>query len=77
MHVNMQLDDQNTSNCESREVSYVSLHDGEHTFEVIVNVSQGVHHASYNWTIGEVTVLFILIIFFYNFNVCLGCVSVL
>lgn len=63
----MQLDDQNPSNCESRQVSYWGLHDGAHTFEVFINVSQGLQYASYNWTIGEETSVFILLDFFHNY----------
>nr|DAD46157.1 TPA_asm: hypothetical protein HUJ06_004387 [Nelumbo nucifera] len=32
----------------------MSLHDGNHTFEVCINGSQGVDCASYNWTVDKI-----------------------
>ena len=48
----LQLDDGIASNCEGRTVSYAGLQDGNHTFEVCTNGSQGVGCGSYNWTVG-------------------------
>ncbi|KAM3703926.1 hypothetical protein ACJW31_04G135100 [Castanea mollissima] len=50
----LQLDDGIASNCESRMVSYAGLQDGNHTFEVCTNGSQGVGCGSYNWTVDTV-----------------------
>lgn len=48
----MQLDRSVPSICDAREVSYVGLDDGNHTFEVCTNGSGGTSCASYNWTVG-------------------------
>ncbi|KAL5544170.1 hypothetical protein UlMin_007954 [Ulmus minor] len=48
------LDGGIASNCETRKVSYSSLNDGNHTFEVCTNGLQGVGCTSYNWTIDTV-----------------------
>ena len=48
----LQLDDGIASNCEGRTVLYAGLQDGNHTFEVCTNGSQGVGCGSYNWTVG-------------------------
>ncbi|KAI4343739.1 hypothetical protein L6164_011051 [Bauhinia variegata] len=48
------LDNGNASACEARKVSYSSLQDGNHTFEVCSNGSQGLGCANYNWTIDTV-----------------------
>ncbi|KAM7479889.1 hypothetical protein LguiA_028102 [Lonicera macranthoides] len=47
----MQLDDHVPSDCEAGEGSYSELQDGNHTFVVCFNGSQGVGCATYNWTI--------------------------
>ncbi|KAG5532940.1 hypothetical protein RHGRI_027252 [Rhododendron griersonianum] len=47
-----QLDRSVPSICDAREVSYVGLDDGNHTFEVCTNGSGGTSCASYNWTVG-------------------------
>ncbi|KAM7465314.1 hypothetical protein LguiB_012876 [Lonicera macranthoides] len=48
------LDDHVPSDCEAGEVSYSELQDGNHTFVVCFNGSQGVGCATYNWTIDMV-----------------------
>jgi hypothetical protein len=48
----MQLDDGIGSNCGTGKVSYSELQDGNHTFEVCTNGTQGVGCALYNWTVG-------------------------
>ncbi|KAF3436998.1 hypothetical protein FNV43_RR19751 [Rhamnella rubrinervis] len=48
------LDNGNASYCEARNVSYRSLQDGNHTFEVCTNGLQEVGCATYNWTIDTV-----------------------
>ncbi|XP_068638762.1 uncharacterized protein [Aristolochia californica] len=48
------LDNQTSLNCEARKVSYTSLRDGNHTFEVCANGSHGVSCASYDWTVDTV-----------------------
>ncbi|KAK9995733.1 hypothetical protein SO802_020419 [Lithocarpus litseifolius] len=53
-NVTCKLDDGIASNCESRMVSYAGLQDGNHTFEVCTNGSQGVGCGSYNWTVDTV-----------------------
>ncbi|XP_075660537.1 uncharacterized protein LOC142630426 isoform X2 [Castanea sativa] len=50
-NITCKLDDGIASNCESRMVSYAGLQDGNHTFEVCTNGSQGVGCGSYNWTV--------------------------
>ncbi|KAA8540802.1 hypothetical protein F0562_024765 [Nyssa sinensis] len=51
---NCKLDDSIPSDCETGEVSYTGLQDGNHTFEVCTNRSQGVGCASYNWIVDTV-----------------------
>ncbi|XP_073108633.1 uncharacterized protein [Elaeis guineensis] len=53
--IDCKLDNYSSSSCESREVTYTGLHDGNHTFEVCINESQGVRCASYNWTVDTVS----------------------
>ncbi|XP_075660535.1 uncharacterized protein LOC142630426 isoform X1 [Castanea sativa] len=53
-NITCKLDDGIASNCESRMVSYAGLQDGNHTFEVCTNGSQGVGCGSYNWTVDTV-----------------------
>uniref|UniRef100_A0A7N2MN02 Uncharacterized protein n=1 Tax=Quercus lobata TaxID=97700 RepID=A0A7N2MN02_QUELO len=53
-NITCKLDDGIASNCESRMVSYADLKDGNHTFEVCPNGSQGVGCGSYNWTVDTV-----------------------
>ncbi|XP_008791189.1 uncharacterized protein LOC103708166 [Phoenix dactylifera] len=53
--IDCKLDNYSSSSCESREVTYTGLHDGNHTLEVCINESQGVRCASYNWTIDTVS----------------------
>ncbi|KAM7483188.1 hypothetical protein LguiB_007771 [Lonicera macranthoides] len=48
-----QLDDHVPSDCEAGEGSYSELQDGNHTFVVCFNGSQGVGCATYNWTIAN------------------------
>lgn len=48
----MQLDNGTPSDCQAKKVSYTGLLDGNHTFEVCTNGSQGVGCASYGWTVG-------------------------
>jgi hypothetical protein len=48
----MQLDSGSESDCGATKVSYQGLQDGNHTFEVCINGSQGVGCATYNWTVG-------------------------
>ncbi|XP_048229333.1 uncharacterized protein LOC8288982 isoform X2 [Ricinus communis] len=50
----MQLDDGNASDCGTREVLYTDLQDGNHTFEVCNNGSQGFGCATYKWTVDTV-----------------------
>ena len=51
----MQLDYGNASDCGAREILYEGLKDGNHTFEVCINGSQGVGCATHNWTVGQET----------------------
>ncbi|KAK7840128.1 hypothetical protein CFP56_017032 [Quercus suber] len=53
-NITCNLDDGIASNCESRMVSYAGLQDGNHTFEVCTNGSQGVGCGSFNWTVDTV-----------------------
>ncbi|KAL4634075.1 hypothetical protein ACB092_04G171100 [Castanea dentata] len=53
-NITCKLDDGIASNCESRMVSCAGLQDGNHTFEVWTNGSQGVGCGSYNWTVDTV-----------------------
>ena len=48
----MQLDGGTPSDCQAKKVFYTGLLDGNHTFEVCTNGSQGVGCASYGWTVG-------------------------
>ncbi|OVA16963.1 hypothetical protein BVC80_9043g4 [Macleaya cordata] len=52
--IKCKLDDNISSNCEAREVSYMGLKDGDHMFEVCINGYQGVGCTSYNWTVDTV-----------------------
>lgn len=52
--IKCKLDDQVSSNCEARNVSYIDLHDGDHAFEVCINGLQGPGCASYNWTVDTI-----------------------
>ncbi|XP_073003266.1 uncharacterized protein [Typha latifolia] len=52
--VSCKLDNYNSSNCKSRQVTYSGLHDGNHTFEVCANRSQGARCDSYHWNIDTV-----------------------
>ncbi|CAM6006060.1 unnamed protein product [Sphagnum balticum] len=48
-----QLDQRNFEDCAGREDSFVNLLDGQHSFVVSVNTSNGVQFAAqYNWTVG-------------------------
>jgi len=47
----LQLDDEITSVCKNGKVSYRSLRDGNHTFEVCTR-HEGLGCATYNWTVG-------------------------
>jgi hypothetical protein len=47
------LDQRNFEDCAGREDSFVNLLDGQHSFVVFVNTSNGVQFsAQYNWTVG-------------------------
>ncbi|KAI6675372.1 hypothetical protein NL676_003278 [Syzygium grande] len=48
------LDSGAFSDCRGRKVSYGGLLDGNHSFEVCANGSQGIGCASYNWTIDTI-----------------------
>jgi hypothetical protein len=49
----LQLDQRNFEDCAGREDSFVNLLDGQHSFVVSVNTSNGVQFsAQYNWTVG-------------------------
>jgi hypothetical protein len=49
----LQLDQRNFEDCAGREDSFVNLLDGQHSFIVSVNISNGVQFsAQYNWTVG-------------------------
>ncbi|OIV98204.1 hypothetical protein TanjilG_28717 [Lupinus angustifolius] len=48
------LDDGIQSVCRNRKISYTNLRDGNHTFEVCNNGTQGLGCASYNWTIDTI-----------------------
>nr|XP_016495097.1 PREDICTED: uncharacterized protein LOC107814239 [Nicotiana tabacum] len=48
------LDDHKSSVCESGEILYTRLLDGNHTFEVCTNGSHGVGCARYNWTVDTI-----------------------
>lgn len=48
----MQLDDDTASDCGTMKVLYDGLQDGNHTFEVCIDGSQGVGCTTYNWTVG-------------------------
>ncbi|GAB4845770.1 hypothetical protein Ancab_039179 [Ancistrocladus abbreviatus] len=50
-----ELDEGISSNCEDRNVYVSGLKDGNHTFKVCTNASQGVGCASYNWTVDTVS----------------------
>ncbi|XP_034673186.1 uncharacterized protein LOC117904606 isoform X2 [Vitis riparia] len=51
---NCKLDNGTPSDCQAKKVSYTGLLDGNHTFEVCTNGSQGVGCASYGWTVDTV-----------------------
>nr|XP_027123098.1 uncharacterized protein LOC113739892 isoform X1 [Coffea arabica] len=51
---NCKLDDGLATVCENRSVSYAQLQDGNHTFEVCTNASQGVGCTSYNWSVDTI-----------------------
>ncbi|PSR95878.1 Pre-neck appendage protein [Actinidia chinensis var. chinensis] len=51
---NCMLDHSIPSNCDTREASYTGLRDGNHTFEVCTNASQGIGCASYDWIVDTV-----------------------
>ncbi|KAL3512805.1 hypothetical protein ACH5RR_025522 [Cinchona calisaya] len=53
-NTNCKLDDLLPSICDNGSVSYASLQDGNHTFEVCTNGSQGVVCSSYNWSVDTV-----------------------
>lgn len=48
----MQLDDHIPLVCETGEISYVGLKDGNHTCEVCTKGSRGVGCATYTWIVG-------------------------
>ncbi|XP_020098257.1 uncharacterized protein LOC109717023 [Ananas comosus] len=48
------LDNYSSSSCNSTEVTYTGLHDGNHTFEVCMNGSRGAVCAAHNWVIDTV-----------------------
>ncbi|KAL9372733.1 hypothetical protein Peur_034977 [Populus x canadensis] len=48
------LDSGSESDCGATKVSYQGLQDGNHTFEVCINGSQGVGCATYNWTVDTI-----------------------
>ncbi|XP_038685245.1 uncharacterized protein LOC119985132 isoform X2 [Tripterygium wilfordii] len=48
------LDYGSASDCGARKIFYTGLQDGNHTFEVCTNGSQGVGCASYNWTVDTI-----------------------
>ncbi|XP_038709363.1 uncharacterized protein LOC120004167 isoform X2 [Tripterygium wilfordii] len=48
------LNDGSAADCGARKILYTGLQDGNHTFEVCTNGSQGVGCASYNWTIDTI-----------------------
>lgn len=49
------LDHYNYTNCESRETSYASLSDGQHTLEVCIKWSGGAHCESYAWVVDTIS----------------------
>ncbi|KAM0938048.1 hypothetical protein DsansV1_C23g0174101 [Dioscorea sansibarensis] len=49
------LDHYNYTNCESRETSYASLSDGQHTLEVCIKWSEGAHCESYAWVVDTIS----------------------
>ncbi|GMH16785.1 hypothetical protein Nepgr_018626 [Nepenthes gracilis] len=51
---NCKLDGGISSDCRERHVSFSGLLDGNHTFKVCANTSQGVGCASYNWTVDTI-----------------------
>ncbi|KAL6973201.1 hypothetical protein U1Q18_027381 [Sarracenia purpurea var. burkii] len=51
---NCTLDHSIPSNCDAKAVSYTGLQDGNHTFEVCTNGSQGNGCASYNWIVDTI-----------------------
>ncbi|KAF5933104.1 hypothetical protein HYC85_029275 [Camellia sinensis] len=53
-NTNCTLDDGKPSNCDTREVSYTELQDGNHTFKVCTNGPQGVGCAIHNWTVDTI-----------------------
>ncbi|KAL7161689.1 hypothetical protein ACSBR2_042210 [Camellia fascicularis] len=54
-NTNCTLDDGKPSNCDTREVSYMGLKDGNHTFKVCTNGPQGVGCAIQNWTVDTIS----------------------
>ncbi|GMQ10053.1 hypothetical protein CsSME_00053206 [Camellia sinensis var. sinensis] len=53
-NTNCTLDGGKPSNCDTREVSYMGLQDGNHTFKVCTNGPQGVGCAIHNWTVDTI-----------------------
>ncbi|KAL4634077.1 hypothetical protein ACB092_04G171300 [Castanea dentata] len=53
-NITCKLDDGIASNCEGRTVLYAGLQDGNHTFEVCTNGSQGVGCGIYKWTVDTI-----------------------
>ncbi|TYG92041.1 hypothetical protein ES288_A12G311300v1 [Gossypium darwinii] len=50
--ITCKLDDSSASDCGGRKILYSGLQDGNHSFGVCVNGSQGAACTSYNWTVG-------------------------
>ncbi|KAG6523796.1 hypothetical protein ZIOFF_013683 [Zingiber officinale] len=50
--ITCKLDNYSYSACESKDITYSGLLDGNHIFEVCINGSRRVRCASYNWTVG-------------------------
>ncbi|PPD72156.1 hypothetical protein GOBAR_DD30938 [Gossypium barbadense] len=50
--ITCKLDDGSASDCGGRKILYSGLQDGNHSFGVCVNGSQGAACTSYNWTVG-------------------------
>eukprot|EP01018_Ginkgo_biloba_P009481 Gb_04485 [translate_table: standard] len=49
--IRCKLDDKSSTDCSSRRISYATLTDGEHIFEVSVKTLSGVHSAQYSWKV--------------------------
>ncbi|XP_021615967.1 uncharacterized protein LOC110617477 isoform X3 [Manihot esculenta] len=52
--ISCKLDDDTASDCGTMKVLYDGLQDGNHTFEVCIDGSQGVGCTTYNWTVDTI-----------------------